>query len=194
MKGGARGLEDILMEGNIYGASAVAKILEGKSYNRGTLAHKVTYKALWPLKLEEFGEWAIAQNDIGEEEQNRIINASQECVRQFGLSIKTGRDLLSSVENFILELNLLLPYLQIFEDLAMAASQTAAFWNLYLKLVQLLLDYVAAERDSKILLHLETFAEILPFDFICDHQNYAKLQTDRMDVFQNFFNWPTYHS
>ena len=31
MKGG--GLEDILIEGNIYGASAVAKSLEGKSYN-----------------------------------------------------------------------------------------------------------------------------------------------------------------
>ena len=40
MKGG--GLEDILIEGNIYGASAVAKILERKSYNQGMRAHKVT--------------------------------------------------------------------------------------------------------------------------------------------------------
>ena len=79
----------------------------------------------------------------------------------------------------------------------MATSQIAAFWNLYLKLVQLLLDYVSAERDNNFLLHLETFAEILPFDFICNHQNYArwgsvhiaemhKLQTDHTDVFQNF--------
>ena len=155
MKGG--GLEDILIEGNIYGASAVAKILEVKSYNRGIRAHKVTYEALWRLKLKEFGEWATAQNDISEEEQNRIINASQECVRQFGLSVKKGgeqeeeSELLSSVENFRRELNLLLPYLQTFEDLVMATSQTAAFWNLYLMLVQLLLDYASAERDSNIL-------------------------------------------
>ena len=73
MKGG--GLEDTLIEGNIYGASAVAKILEGKSYNRGIRAHKVTYETLWRLKLTEFGKWAIAQNDISEEEKNRIINA-----------------------------------------------------------------------------------------------------------------------
>ena len=39
MEGG--GLEDI------YGASAVTKILEGKSYNRAIRAHKVTYEALW---------------------------------------------------------------------------------------------------------------------------------------------------
>ena len=154
--------------------------------------------------------WASAQNDISEEEQTRIINTSQECVRQFGLSVeKCGEqeeesELLLSVENFRRELNLLLPYPQTFEDLVMATSQTATFWNLYVKLVQLVLDYVSAERDSNILLHLETFAEMLPLDFICNHQNYAewgsvyiaemhKLQTDHTDVFSNFFNRPTYH-
>ena len=142
-------------------------------------------------------------NCISEEEQNRIINTLQKCVRQFGLSVKKGgeqeeeSELLSTVENFRRELNLLLPYLQTFEDLVMATSQTAAFWNLYLKLVLLLLDYVSAKRDSNILLHLEIFAEMLACDFICNHQNYArwgsvyiaemhKLQTDHMDVFQNF--------
>ena len=43
----------------------------------------VTYEALWPLNLKEFGEWTIAQNDISDEEQNRIINTLQECVTQF---------------------------------------------------------------------------------------------------------------
>ena len=93
-----------------------------------------------------------------------------------GLSVKKDgeqqeeeSELFSSVENFRRELNLLLPYLQTFEDLVMATSQAAAFWNLYLKLVQLLLDYVSAERDSNILLHLETFPEMLRFDFIFNH-------------------------
>ena len=49
MKGG--GSEDIFIEGNIYGASAIAKSLEGKSCNRGTRAHKVTYEALWRLRI-----------------------------------------------------------------------------------------------------------------------------------------------
>ena len=79
----------------------------------------------------------------------------------------------------------------------MATSQMAAFWNLYLKLVQLLLDYVSTERNSNIPLHLETFANILPFDFTCNRKNYArwgsvyiaevhKLQTDHPDVLQIF--------
>ena len=80
MKGG--GLEDILIEGNIYGASAVAKILEGKSYDRGIGAHKVTYKAFWRLKLKEFGEWTITLN-ISDKEHNRIIKTLQECLTQF---------------------------------------------------------------------------------------------------------------
>ena len=69
----------------------------------------------------------------------------------------------------MLDTNLLLPHLQTFEDLVMTTSQMAAFWNLYLKLVQLLLDYVSTERNSNIPSYLETFAEMLPFDFICNH-------------------------
>ena len=56
---------------------------------------------------------------------------------------------------------------------------------------------MSAERNSDILLHLETFVEMLPFNFIFNDQNYArwvsvhiaemyKLQTDHTDVFQNF--------
>ena len=84
-----------------------------------------------------------------------------------------------------------------FDEFVTARSETAAFWNLYLKMVQLLLDYVSAEIDNNILLHMETFSEMLPFDFICNHQNYArwgsvyieemnKLQTEHPDLFQNF--------
>ena len=55
---------------------------------------------------------------------------------------------------------------------------------------------MSTERNSNIPLHVETFAEILPFDSICNHQNDArwgvvyiaemhKLQTDHPNVFQN---------
>ena len=50
------GLEDILIESNVYGGAAVAKILEGKSYNRGIRAHKIVYEAMWRLKLQAFGD------------------------------------------------------------------------------------------------------------------------------------------
>ena len=97
------------------------------------------------IKTQGIWKWTIAQNDISEEEQNRIINTLQECVTQFNLSVKKGgeqegeSELLSSVGNSRYELNLLLSYLQTFEDLVIATSQMTASWDLYLKLVQLLL-------------------------------------------------------
>ena len=53
---------------------------ESPTYNRRIGAHKVTYEALRQFKLNEFGEWTITQNDISEEEHNRIINTLQECL------------------------------------------------------------------------------------------------------------------
>ena len=84
-----------------------------------------------------------------------------------------------------------------FDEFVTARSEIVAFWNLYLKIVQLLLDYVSAERDSNILFNMERFSEMLPSDFICNHQIYArwgsvyiaemnKLQTEHPDLFQNF--------
>ena len=54
-------------------------------------------------------------------------------------------------------------------------SKTFQFWDRYL--VSLLLDYVAAGRDSKVDLHTETFAEMLVYDFVCNHHNYARWGT-----------------
>ena len=109
----------------------------------------------------------------------------------------TRREITASLTNVQQSLELLSPYLQMFDEFVTARSETAAFWNLYLKMVQLLLDYVSAEIDSNILLHMETSSEMLPSDFICNHQNYArwgsvyieemnKLQTEHPDLFQNF--------
>ena len=64
-------------------------------------------------------------------------------------------------------------------------------------MVSLLLDYTAAERDSKVDLHIETFAEMLFYDFVCNHQNYARwgtvymaemriLQEEHPDIFEKF--------
>ena len=69
------------------------------------------------------------------------------------------KSLQASLTNVQQSLELLSPYLQMFDEFVTTRSETASFWNLYLKMVQLLLDYVSAERDSNILLHVETFSE-----------------------------------
>ena len=150
------GLEYILIESNIYGGAAVAKILERKSYNRGIRAHKIVYECMWRLKLQAFGDLMASGKIITDEESNRIMDALQECVLHFSQSTKQRqqdvKSLQASLTNAQQSLELLSPYLQMFDEFVTARSETAAFWNLYLKMVQLLLDYVSAEKDSNILI------------------------------------------
>ena len=82
------GLEDILIESNIYGGAAATKILEGKSYNRGIRAHKIVYESMWRLKLQAFGDLMASGKNITDEEHNRIMDALQECVLHFNQSTK----------------------------------------------------------------------------------------------------------
>ena len=84
------------------------------------------------------------------------MDALQECLLHFNQSTKQRqqnvKSLQASLTNAQQSLELLSPYLQMFDEFVTARSETAAFWNLYLKMVQLLLDYVSAERDSNILI------------------------------------------
>ena len=82
------GQEDILIESQIYGDAAVAKILEGKSYNRGIRAHKIVYESMWRLKLQACGDLMASGKNITDEERNRIMDALQECVLHFNQSTK----------------------------------------------------------------------------------------------------------
>ena len=57
------GFEDILIEGNLYGSNTVAKIIKGKSYNRGVRAHKLMLEAILRLKWEAFCQWAAHERE-----------------------------------------------------------------------------------------------------------------------------------
>ena len=47
-------------------------------------------------------------------------------------------------------------------------------WSTYMNMVEILLDFVRAERDGNWTLHLEAFAAMLPWLTIYDHTNYAR--------------------
>ena len=64
-----------------------------------------------------------------------------------------------------------------YKALGRRSSETFHFWDEYLKMVWLLLDFVHADRDSNWNLHLETFNDMLPYDRAFDHQNYFRWGT-----------------
>ena len=47
-------------------------------------------------------------------------------------------------------------------------------WSSYMSMVEILLDFIRAEREGNWNLHLEAFAAMLPWLIIYDHTNYAK--------------------
>ena len=51
---GDAGLESLITESGVVGASAVSAVLLGKAYNRAIRCHKATYEALLRLLWSEF--------------------------------------------------------------------------------------------------------------------------------------------
>ena len=175
------GFEDIIVEGELYGPSVVQMIIKGKSYNRGVRTHKIMNEAMQRLKWKAFQKW-LEENGIqvSEEEKESI---AEDVTKARGL-LQTKRDIddndkVKSAINSLIEHSANINHLM--HDFTVGGcnlSYTFKFWETYINdLSQLLLDYIAAKRDGNRDLELETFAEMLPYDFVCGHTNYARWGT-----------------
>ena len=56
-------------------------------------------------------------------------------------------------------------------------NSTFTFWKMYIDLVQILLNFVRAEREDNWELHLEAFQQMLPLMVAYDHTNYTRWGT-----------------
>ena len=56
------GLEDMLIESDIYGSNTINHVMKGKSYNRGVRAHKLLREALERVRWKAFGVWTESQS------------------------------------------------------------------------------------------------------------------------------------
>ena len=84
-------------------------------------------------------------------------------------------DVKTSVEELVIAGNSMEKLMKVFVQQGRNSSDTFLFWDNYITdWAQLLLDYIASKRDNNKDMELETFAEMLPVDFMCGHQNYAR--------------------
>ena len=67
-------------------------------------------------------------------------------------------------------------YIQ-FKEHGRKCSALFAFWNEYMEMVWLLLNFIHGDRDASWLLHLETFRAMLPYDRAFHHLNYFRWGT-----------------
>jgi len=168
------GLDDLWTEAGVFATNTTETMLDGKAYYHAVRGHQLTYEALWRIKWPLFESWLVEkslQQDVEVKElaqnvaklfkQNRGGNVREDLQAAVGqLS-----NVLSSekVQNLI-------------EDFESTHSDNPNFrlWSAYMGMVDILLDFIRAEREGNWTLHLEAFAAMLPWLTIYDHTNYAR--------------------
>lgn len=63
---------------------------------------------------------------------------------------------------------------EIFNEFVESQSVNVKYWFSYLELVNILLEFLYAERTGNWPLHLESFQKMLPWFFVYDHTNYSR--------------------
>lgn len=177
------GLVEVL--NTCYGSATVGQMLLGKNIARAVRGLTLVYSALSVILLEKLIEIHRIEDvlsdvqsfykDVCEKEADLHPDSVPDCVQRLDELLKQLKD-----------------------DLA-EKSRTAKFWLQFMYYVEVLLDFIRAERTSEWSLHLHSLHRMLNLFAATGHRNYAKsgrlylqqmLQLDKtqpwlFDLFQN---------
>ena len=168
------GLEDLIIESNTYGSGTASALLKGKSYNRGVRAHKLVMEAMLRLQWQSFSTWVQDHreneemlNAIDVENINRKITVCRDNVKQGELLRENFRALCTDLP----EIQQLFTSFKAEES---SKSYLFAYWSSYIEMIELLLEFIRAERDGNWLLHLSATAGMVPYFYSMDRTNYSR--------------------
>ena len=167
------GLDYVWIESGVFAPNTTETVLEGKAYYRAVRGHMLAYEALWRIRWRMFLDWLTTHQDkaLGD-----LENIASPTVELFKLREKPARELfqtsVGNLEGYIPSQKLT-DLLNEF-DASMSTSKNYAFWLSYMKMVETLLNFIRAEREGNWQLHLESFAAILPWLVMYDHNNYSR--------------------
>lgn len=156
------GLQDVLIESNVVAVGSINGVISGHHYNRSIRAHKLLFEAMHILRLRSFLQ------SLPEQQHTRYISAMEDLVREYKSEAEFSSnsvsdmlsDMLSCYDRYVHEMN--------------SVNPTFGLWSSYIEMVQLLLSFIRATRDSDWSLHLATVRRMLPWYFAYDRQNYAR--------------------
>ena len=157
------GLEDILIESGVYAAGSVPAIMNGKSYNRAVRAHKLMTKALNRL--------LIMKMNFKEEDEADIKSLVTNIRSDFS---STPDQVPCRVEQFMEKSVTVIEEKERLLNEGKDKSQLFRFWAEYLEMVDILLAFIRAERTGDWELHKASLAEMIPYFFAFDRQNYSR--------------------
>ena len=164
---GDEGLKDLVVEDDLIGNETVDQALNGKPYNNALRIHFAAAKTITRKKVEKSEEWLHITNKYFvmeralESEEYKILcdKLTQEsfitCVRSWS----TLFELLDEFDEFC----------QDYER-----SPLTAFWNSYLEMMQVLMNYMKSVKLGDWHLYINSVVNMLPWFHACDNQSYAR--------------------
>ena len=165
------GLEDLLIESGVYAAGTTSVLMLGKSYNRGIRAHKLTMEALFRLLWKAFLNW-LSRLAVGMDDRVRqsVADQSRECRN----TVRQGCFVNDAWKAFQGCVNPVMTLFERFKSEGREKSKVFSFWEGYINMVLLLLQFVKAERTGNWKLHLSATTEMVPHFFSMDRVNYSR--------------------
>ena len=165
------GLDDLLVESGVYGAGAVSALMKGKAYNRGVRAHKLLMEAFFRLLWQVFLNWCQSSGqDVVSRQRDELSQKIKECIAAVVKKEGDSNRIRQLSEDF----TKVTEAFERYKATRRTVSKMFAFWEEYLAMVNILVQFIKAERTADWDLHLTTVAAMLPHFFAMDRQNYAR--------------------
>ncbi|KAJ8030514.1 hypothetical protein HOLleu_26961 [Holothuria leucospilota] len=151
------GLRDILIESGVVAQGSINSVLSGHHYNRAVHSYKLMFEAMEKLRFTVF------LDNLTEEQVERYSCVLQEptSIQQLlAIKFQDVSDLMACYDAFVKKRN--------------QESPTFALWSSFIDMVQLLLVFLRATRDSDWNLHLAAIRLMIPWFFAYDRMNYSR--------------------
>ena len=163
------GLEDLLIESDVYASGTASHLLKGKQYNRGVRAHKLVSEAFFRLQWSEFLSWLIKSNQAPA--NSEVIEANTDALVK---AVTLQEAIAEPLEALITAMTPLTEQFNSFKTKGRKSSFMFAFWDEYLEMVSLMRTFIRAERPGDWSLHLNATAGMMPYFCSMDRMNYSR--------------------
>lgn len=189
------GLKEILQVA--YADNAVTHMLSGKAVTRAIRGHLLIYSALYAMIASRAMGISLPNDTEGIEEMSvsshaKEIDSASELLQDL-MNNESDDDLLEQHADCLKKINQLLEE----EKKNLSTRRTAKLWLQYLSMLEILQDFIKAERVGDWQMHLRALSDMLPYFAAAGHNNYAKsariylqfmqsLSTDHPDVYASF--------
>ena len=158
---GSAGLSDILVEADIIGQGSINSVLSGKHYNRAIRAHKIMFEAMQRLKFRAFRKTLSPQENAA---TDNLFNKLTDVFPSAAFVRESESE----------EVAILFDKYTEFCKRRISESKVFAFWESYIEMVQLLLNFIRATRNSDWESHLDCVFFISAWMHAYDRTFYAR--------------------